>query len=112
VDPVQLSALTMAGGMIPLLFATRYAVTSLASTHVDTAAWWCLGYSSVISIGFAYLLYYRGIRVLGPTKTSAYGNLQPIVAILTGWVALGETPTVWQFAGTVTIIGGLFLTRS
>jgi drug/metabolite transporter (DMT)-like permease len=112
VDPVQLSALTMAGGMIPLLFATRYAVTTLASTHVNAAAWWCLGYSSVISIGFAYLLYYRGIRILGPTKTSAYGNLQPIVAILTGWVALGETPTVWQFAGTVTIIGGLFLTRS
>jgi drug/metabolite transporter (DMT)-like permease len=112
VDPVQLSALTMAGGMIPLAFATPFAVSSIASAHVSAAAWWCLLYSSVISIGIAYLFWYRGIRVLGPTRTSVYGNLQPIVAILTGWVALGEAPTVWQLVGTVTIIGGIFLTRS
>ncbi len=112
VDPVQLSALTMAGGMLPLAFATPFAVTSLASTHVSALAWWCLLYSSVISIGVAYMIWYRGIRVLGPTRTSVYGNLQPIVAILTGWAALGEVPTVWQLAGTVAIIGGIFLTRS
>ncbi|MEO6778878.1 MAG: DMT family transporter [Gemmatimonadaceae bacterium] len=112
VDPVQLSAFTMAGGMIPLAFATPVAVTSLASVHVTQAAWWCLAYSSVISIGIAYLFWYRGLRILGPTRTSIYGNLQPIVAILTGWVALGETPTVWQLAGTVAIIGGIFLTRA
>lgn len=111
VDPVQLSALTMAGGMIPLAFATPFAVSSIASSHVTATAWWCVMYSSVISIGIAYLFWYRGIRVLGPTKTSVYGNLQPIVAILTGWVALGEVPTIWQLAGTVAIIGGIFLTR-
>jgi drug/metabolite transporter (DMT)-like permease len=112
VDPVQLSAFTMAGGMIPLAFATPFAVSSIASAHVTSTAWWCVAYSSVISIGIAYLFWYRGIRVLGPTRTSVYGNLQPIVAILTGWVALGEAPTGWQIAGTVTIIGGIFLTRS
>ena len=112
VDAVQLSAFTMAGGMIPLAFATPFAVSSIASAHVSMIAWWCVLYSSVISIGIAYLFWYRGIRVLGPTRTSVYGNLQPIVAILTGWVALGEAPTVWQIAGTVTIIGGIFLTRA
>lgn len=112
VDAVQLSAFTMAGGMIPLAFATPVAVTTIASAHVSPMAWWCVFYSSVISIGIAYLFWYRGIRVLGPTKTSVYGNLQPIVAILTGWIALGEVPTVWQLAGTVAIIGGIFLTRA
>ena len=112
IDPVQLSALTMAGGMIPLAFATPFAISSLAAAHVSPLAWWCLLYSSVISIGIAYMIWYRGIRLLGPTRTSIYGNLQPIVAILTGWAALGEAPTVWQLAGTVAIIGGIFLTRS
>ena len=112
VDAVQMSAITMAGGMIPLGFATPFAVSSILSAHVSRIAWWCVAYSSVISIGVAYLFWYRGIRVLGPTKTSVYGNLQPIVAILTGWVALGEAPTVWQIAGTITIIGGIFLTRA
>ncbi len=111
VDPVQLSALTMVGGMFPLLLATPFAVSRIASAHASAAAWWCVGYSSVISIGVAYLFYYRGLRVLGPTRTAMYSNLQPIVAILTGWAALGETPTVWQLIGTVLIIGGLILTR-
>jgi drug/metabolite transporter (DMT)-like permease len=112
VDSVQLSALTMAGGMLPLAFATPFAVSGIASAHASATAWWCVAYSSVISIGVAYLFYYRGIRVLGPTRTSMYSNLQPIVAILTGWVALSEAPTAWQIAGTASIIGGLLLTRA
>jgi drug/metabolite transporter (DMT)-like permease len=112
VEAVQLSALTMMGGMIPLAFATPFAVSSIASAHVSAIAWWCVLYSSVISIGIAYLFWYRGIRVLGPTRTSVYGNLQPIVAILTGWALLSEAPTMWQLVGAATIIGGIFLTRA
>ena len=111
VDAVQLSALTMVGGMIPLAFATPQAISSIFSAHASQLAWWCVFYSSVISMGIAYLFWYRGIRVLGPTRASVYGNLQPIVAILAGWVALGEVPTIWQLVGTVAIIGGIFLTR-
>ncbi|MGI8509255.1 MAG: DMT family transporter, partial [Gemmatimonadaceae bacterium] len=112
VDPVQINALTMTGGMLPLLFLTPFAFTSVPWGHVAPFAWWCLLYSSVISIGVGYLFWYRGIRVLGPTRASVYGNLQPIVAILVGWAALHEAPTVWQIVGTIMIIGGIFLTRA
>lgn len=112
VNPVQLNALTMSGGMVPLLFLTPIAFTHVAFGAVPTIAWACLLYSSMISIGLAYLFWYRGIRVLGPTRASVYGNLQPIVAILVGWGALNEVPTPWQIIGTVTIIGGILLTRA
>lgn len=112
VDPVQLNALTMTGGMIPLVFLTPMALGGIPFRTAPTFAWWCLLYSSVGSLAIAYLFWYRGIRVLGPTRTSAYANLQPVVAILVGWLALGEVPTVWQILGTVTIISGIFLTRA
>lgn len=111
IDPVQLSALTLVGGMIPLAFLTPWALPPIVSSHASLTAWGCVLYSSVGSMAIAYLFWYRGIRVLGPTRASVYGNLQPIVAILTGWVALAEAPTIWQIAGTVAIIGGIFLTR-
>jgi drug/metabolite transporter (DMT)-like permease len=41
-----------------------------------------------------------------------FGNLQPVVAVLVAWIALGEIPTVWQGAGAATVIGGLYLSRS
>lgn len=112
VDPVQLNAFTMAGGMIPLLCLTPLALGGMPVRTAPAFAWWCLLYSSVGSLGIAYLFWYRGIRVLGPTRTAAYANLQPVVAILVGWLALGEVPTVWQVLGTVTIISGIFLTRA
>jgi drug/metabolite transporter (DMT)-like permease len=79
---------------------------------IPTSAWLWFVYSAVISMGIAYLFWYRGIRVLGPTRTAVYGNLQPFIAILFGWALLGEAPTGWQIVGALTIITGIFLTRA
>jgi drug/metabolite transporter (DMT)-like permease len=63
-------------------------------------------------MGVAYFFWYRGLRVLGPTRTAVYANLQPIVALLVAWPLLNETPTLFQIVGAVTIIAGVFLTRT
>ena len=60
----------------------------------------------------AYFFWYRGLRVLGPTRTAVYSNLQPIVALLVAWAFLNETPTIFQGVGAATIIAGVFLTRA
>lgn len=112
IDPIQLSALTMTGGVIPLLFATPRALVHTHWELVGPAAWASLLYASVISMVIAYLFWYRGLRVLGPTRTAVYGNLQPVIAIGVAWMFLHELPTVWQGVGTGTIMAGLFLTRS
>ena len=44
--------------------------------------------------GIAYLFWYRGLRVLGPTRTAVYGNLQPVIAIIVAWLFLKEAPTL------------------
>ncbi len=59
----------------------------------------------------AYMFWYRGLRVLGATRTSVYGNLHPVVAIFIAWIFLNEVPTPWQGVGMVTIVGGILLTR-
>jgi drug/metabolite transporter (DMT)-like permease len=111
-DPVHLSAFTMLGGTIPLVIATSAAVVSTDWTTFGFQAWGAVLYASVLSMGVAYLFWYRGLRVLGPTRTAVYSNLQPVIAILVAWIFLSETPTVWQGVGTGTIITGLFLTRT
>lgn len=112
VDPIQLSALTMTGGAIPLLFVTPWALARTRWELVGPAAWGSLLYASVISMVIAYLFWYRGLRVLGPTRTAVYGNLQPVIAIGVAWLFLNESPTIWQGVGTATILSGIFLTRS
>ncbi len=52
------------------------------------------------------------MRVLGPTHTAVFSNLQPVIALGVAWMMLGEQPTAWQGAGAVTIIAGVVLTRA
>ncbi|MFL5544127.1 MAG: DMT family transporter [Gemmatimonadaceae bacterium] len=112
IDVIQLSAVTMVGGAIPLLIASTPALIATDWSRVGVGGWLALLYSSVISMGVAYMFWYRGLRVLGPTRTAVYSNLQPIIALLVAWAFLGENPTIFQGVGAATIIAGVFLTRA
>jgi drug/metabolite transporter (DMT)-like permease len=112
IDVIQLSAVTMVGGAVPLLIASTPALMRTDWSAIGMGGWLALLYSSVISMGVAYFFWYRGLRVLGPTRSAVYTNLQPIVALLVAWAFLNETPTVFQGVGAATIIAGVFLTRA
>jgi drug/metabolite transporter (DMT)-like permease len=79
---------------------------------LPVSVWVAMTYSCLIAMVVAYLLYYRGLRVLGPTRTSMYSNLQPIIAMLVAWAALRERPTAAQILGAGLIVSGLLATRS
>jgi drug/metabolite transporter (DMT)-like permease len=79
--------------------------------HVPVRAWLALLYSGIGALVVAYLLWYRGVKVLGATRTAMYANFQPIIALIVAWLTLSETPTVFQAIGAATIVGGVLLTR-
>jgi drug/metabolite transporter (DMT)-like permease len=112
IDVARLSAVTMVGGAVPLLIASTPALIATDWSAVGPAGWLALFYSSVISMGVAYYFWYRGLRVLGPTRTAVYANLQPIIALAVAWAFLGEVPTIFQGVGAATIVAGVFLTRA
>jgi drug/metabolite transporter (DMT)-like permease len=112
INIIQLSAITLVGGAVPLLFASAPTLISTNWSAIGIGGWLAVFYSSVISMGVAYFFWYRGLRVLGPTRTAVYSNLQPIVALLVAWAFLSETPTIFQGVGAATIIAGVFLTRT
>ena len=112
IDVFQISAITMTGGAIPLLIASTPALLNTNWSAIGVGGWLALVYSSVVSMGIAYFFWYRGLRVLGPTRTAVYANLQPIIALIVAWVFLSETPTIFQGVGAATIVAGVFLTRT
>jgi drug/metabolite transporter (DMT)-like permease len=89
---------------LPSLLATPLSV-------VTPAAWGGAVYSGVMGIGIAYLLWYRGVRRIGSSRTAAYQNLVPVVALAVAWLWLGEVPTSLQILGAAVVLGGLTLAR-
>jgi drug/metabolite transporter (DMT)-like permease len=111
VHPLQISAWTMAGGVLLL---GAIASPALAATHwraVPLPGWGAVAYSGFGALVIAYLFYYRGVRVLGPTRTAMFSNLQPLIALTVAYLTLGETPSVWQLAGAGSIMTGLLVSR-
>ena len=58
---------------------------------------------------FAMLLYNFAIRQLGPAQTAAFGALTPILALIGGFVFLGETITLLKSVGIFIVAIGVVL---
>ena len=111
VHGVQLSALTMLGGAVPMALVAAPELSRMAWGDVTPGGWGAVAYSSLAALVIAYLIWYRGVRVIGPTRTALFGNLQPFIALLVAWLWFGEVPTAVQGAGAAAITAGILLTR-
>ena len=77
----------------------------------DSAILWALIYSGVFSTGIAYATWHVGVRRLGGSHASIYQNVVTLVAVLGGWLALGEPLLISQICGGGLMIYGLLLMR-
>lgn len=81
-------------------------------TMVGAPEWGSIIYSSILSLGIAYLIWYRGVQVLGAPRTAIIANLAPLVALSAGALMLGERLTIWSALGAAMVVGGVIYVRS
>lgn len=112
VHALHLSAITLGAGSVFLLMVGGPAILRADWLAVPARGWFAILYGSFGALVIAYLLWYRGLKVLGPTRTAMYINLQPLIALAVAWMTLHETPTPWQGLGAASIMTGLILART
>ena len=108
---LEVTAWTLWAG-VPVLVAAG--IPDLVRTDWSTipvTAWFATAYTGVFGIALAYLLWSRGVRTIGQSRTAVYQNLVPVIALLTAWLWLAETPTAQQLAGAAVILSGVALAR-
>lgn len=66
----------------------------------------CLAGLALLCSAVAYLLYFRLIRDVGPTRTATLTFLLPAFGIVWGALLLGESITLPMLAGAALIVGG------
>ncbi len=67
-------------------------------------------YAAILSLVLAYLLWNRGVAMLGASRTVVYNTLVPLVATVIAMVGLDERPGLIHVVGGALIIGGVLLT--
>lgn len=108
---VPVTAWTLWIGCIGLVALGIPSLTELSFRTVPGLAWAGVAYAGILAIGLAYLLWYRGVHQIGNSRTAAYSNLTPIIALIVAWVWLGETPGLLQITGAAVVLVGLSLAR-
>lgn len=111
-DGRVVTAITIVGGTLPLSLIALPAVNRVGWVELSATTWGAILYAGLASMVIAYLFWNRGVRLLGPTRTAMFGNLQPIFALAAARLLLGEKPGPWQLVGAAAIIAGVLLTRT
>ncbi len=110
ISPLRLTAWTMYTGTPGLVLVALPALARTDWHRVSYAGWGGMLYAALLSLVTAYVLWNRGLAVLGAARTVVYNTLVPLVATVIAMVGLGERPGVIHIVGGVLIIGGVLLT--
>lgn len=97
----------IAGVLVLLICAVTGKYVNMA--HVGQNAWLALVYLIVFGSLIAYSAYVFMISKLPPTQVSVYAYINPIVAVVIGWVLLSEKMNVQMIMGTLITLGGVYI---
>ena len=73
----------------------------------DTGTWLALAYLGVVTMAFAYVLLYAGLRSTTSGSAVVATLLEPVTAVLIAIVLLGERPTAAAVVGMLLILGAI-----
>lgn len=68
----------------------------------------CFLYLALIGGVVTYVLWFRGIALLGPSGVAPLGHLSPVAAVLLGWIILDQTLNDPQLIGMVPALASVW----
>jgi drug/metabolite transporter (DMT)-like permease len=110
IGPVVLSACQL--GAASVLLAIALGITGAPAPELDASVVASILILGLIGTGVAYVLNYQIIASVGATVASTVTYLLPVVAIVLGFLVLGEHITLPDLAGIALILAGVALARN
>jgi drug/metabolite transporter (DMT)-like permease len=108
---LKVTGLSMLAGAPAILLAAVPQCRAQNWAAVPWQGWLGLAYSAVLALGLAYVAWNAGVKIVGSARTAIYSNLTPVIAMIIGWLWLGEHLGWLKIVGGAVIVGGVFLAR-
>lgn len=99
-------------GVIMLVVATLFMGQQLEVSAFTTELWESLLYLVLIGSVFSYSAYVFALNNLPPAQVSIYAYINPVVAVLLGWLILHEKLTWLTGICSLVTIGGVYLVNN
>jgi drug/metabolite transporter (DMT)-like permease len=108
--PVDLSARVSAGYQMVFGAAGFMLVAALMAEPAPSPtneAWLAYTYLVLVGSVLAFTSYVTALRVLPTRIVMTYAYINPVLAVLLGWMVLGETITIWTVGGSLLVLLGV-----
>ena len=99
------SAVQQFTGGIALLI-TSFIISEPTMNPVPSA-WWAWGYLILFGSVIAFTSFVKALKLLPPNIVFTYAFVNPVVAVVLGFIILGEPITPWTFAGATLVLVGV-----
>ena len=93
------------GGL--LMTATGLAAGERWTLDYDPRTWWALSYLVVFGSVVAFSAYVWLVANAPISLVATYAYVNPVIAVLLGWLVLGETITAVTFVGGAIVVGSV-----
>jgi drug/metabolite transporter (DMT)-like permease len=106
VDPQAVNLHSLFGGTVLFLLFLFFGADPARGLTAINLMGLC---GSGVAIGFAYVAFYAGLKMIGPVKASMLLNTEPIFTITSAAFILGEKLSYIKFIGAGLVILGIIL---
>jgi drug/metabolite transporter (DMT)-like permease len=93
---------------VPLLWVDRKMLDAGLGS-VSLADWMALGYLVLFATAIAQQAWLYGVKGIGPSRASVFGNLTPVAAIILSAVLLNESVGMSEILGIALILAGVWV---
>jgi drug/metabolite transporter (DMT)-like permease len=104
-EPLPLAALVSTGAAVT--FALAAAGTGSLELGFAGDGWLWLGLIALVSTVGAIVLFFAGMRRVGPSTAAILSTLEPVVTVVLAYVAFGEGLNAVQLAGGALVLGAV-----
>jgi drug/metabolite transporter (DMT)-like permease len=66
--------------------------------------WSWVAITGLVSTAFAATAFFKGLKLVGPSKASIMSAMEPAASVAAAWVAFGEALSAWQWLGAAFIL--------
>lgn len=109
---MNISQQLLIAGIVSTLFSgAKGEWYQFSFSEVNLYAWLGLGFLIFFGSIVAYISYIWLLTVKEPVLVSTHTYINPIVAVLVGWIIAGEKISSLQFLGLIVILSGVVLTN-
>jgi drug/metabolite transporter (DMT)-like permease len=112
VDILYSVGLQMLIAGILVLLVCAFTGKYISLYEVGQESWLALGYLVVFGSLVAYTAYVFVIGKLPPTQVSVYAYINPVVAVVIGWLLLSEKMNANMIIGTLITLCGVYMVNS